>query len=483
MSRARVGLAICLVACGTAPAPAPRPQSFDPFDRDRDGQHATAHGGPDCDDADPRVAAGAAEVCSGRDEDCDGEIDEGFDCIAGTERTCGPIAGWRQDCSGTCAWLDCAPVDEGGCEGAACTPGEVESCVGACGDGQRVCNAACTWGNCTCAERCNGHDDDGDGRIDEGTWGLVTGAMAIEQQEWTMSAVATTTEQGTIAIARATTEPEVGAALLVSWTDADGRAVAPATVVSEEFTASLPDVVTVGQSIAVAYAPAFRSRVAVVAPEGVSSDFAIGERFHDPQVVWDGARIGVQGGALLQWFFLDGSQDGDEIAMEAAGYGQSVWSGSAVVLSDIGTASFVTADGALLATTELGADVRPALATDRGSVVAAAESNGQIELVKLTPDGEELWRTTAPADEPMVAQQVIPVDGGWLVVRQDDDLQAASLGGWLVDDAGVELRSPTFWTSTTCAWWLTTSGTAIGGEAVLAISFEWLGIARIGCQP
>ncbi len=52
-----------------------------PIDADRDG-HApvtTVGGttcGDDCDDADPRVFLGAPEQCNGRDDDCDGAIDE-----------------------------------------------------------------------------------------------------------------------------------------------------------------------------------------------------------------------------------------------------------------------------------------------------------------------------------------------------------------------------------------------------------------------
>jgi hypothetical protein len=46
-------------------------------DVDRDGHVAVVFGGDDCDDANARAYEGAVELCStGRDEDCDGEVDE-----------------------------------------------------------------------------------------------------------------------------------------------------------------------------------------------------------------------------------------------------------------------------------------------------------------------------------------------------------------------------------------------------------------------
>ncbi len=51
------------------------------FDKDGDGYASCASNGKgaDCDDADPKINPGAAEVCNNKDDNCNGTTDEGFD--------------------------------------------------------------------------------------------------------------------------------------------------------------------------------------------------------------------------------------------------------------------------------------------------------------------------------------------------------------------------------------------------------------------
>ena len=53
------------------------------WDIDEDGYSDVICGGEDCDDTDPEVNPGAVEICDGKDNDCDGLIDEGFEDAAG----------------------------------------------------------------------------------------------------------------------------------------------------------------------------------------------------------------------------------------------------------------------------------------------------------------------------------------------------------------------------------------------------------------
>ncbi len=120
---------------------------------------------PNCD---PRP-----ETCNGRDDDCDGAIDEGLTqacstaCGAGT-RVC--TAGTWGACSArTPSSETCNGVDDN-CNGAI-DEGLTRPCSNSCGAGTEICIMG-TWGGCSAPtptiETCNGRDDDCDGSIDEG---------------------------------------------------------------------------------------------------------------------------------------------------------------------------------------------------------------------------------------------------------------------------------------------------------------------------
>ena len=100
--------------------------------------------GGDCDDAVPAVHPLATELCNGRDEDCDDQVDEdAADRV--TTFTDADADGWGAD----------------GTDQLACpTPGAVRR-DGDCDDGVRLVNPAAT-------ELCNGRDDDCDGDVDGG---------------------------------------------------------------------------------------------------------------------------------------------------------------------------------------------------------------------------------------------------------------------------------------------------------------------------
>jgi hypothetical protein len=145
-------------------------------------------GGGDCDDTNPVTHPGAAEICDGSDNDCDGQVDEGLgssscgvgvcartvsDCVGGAAQMCVPGPARAEACNG----LDdnCnGQIDEGNPGGgAACDTGQPGICsVGTtlCRDGAIICVASAA----PRPEVCNGLDDDCDGVADDITAGSCT---------------------------------------------------------------------------------------------------------------------------------------------------------------------------------------------------------------------------------------------------------------------------------------------------------------------
>ncbi len=144
-------------------------------------------GGDDCDDANPAIHPGAAELCNGADDNCDGMIDEGC-CSAGPCTTTCDTMGTRgcnpdgspgacvappEACNG--ADDDCDGMID---DGLGCALGSAAmACTTTCGStGTRACLPGCTLDSCVPpTEACNGTDDDCDGSADDG-FACVRGA-------------------------------------------------------------------------------------------------------------------------------------------------------------------------------------------------------------------------------------------------------------------------------------------------------------------
>ncbi|MFH1434159.1 MAG: hypothetical protein ABIJ56_00445, partial [Pseudomonadota bacterium] len=125
-----------------------------PPDGEPDGD---APGEEDC------VPLPAGELCNGEDDDCDGGVDEDFDCVKGEEMDCTTECGTDGTivCTDACMFpepLVCTPpaetcngldddCDDACDNGFGCCGGESESAVcDVCGLETRTCTESCAWG-------------------------------------------------------------------------------------------------------------------------------------------------------------------------------------------------------------------------------------------------------------------------------------------------------------------------------------------------
>jgi hypothetical protein len=113
------------------------------LDKDGDGHAPIICGGDDCDDSDPTVYPGAPEICDGKDNDCNGKIDDGATCANPLFACQAGACSCRADalCGPDCVDKNTDARHCGSC-GNAC--GANLACVnGACGCTKKMCSGMC----------------------------------------------------------------------------------------------------------------------------------------------------------------------------------------------------------------------------------------------------------------------------------------------------------------------------------------------------
>ncbi|MBI2894491.1 MAG: hypothetical protein HYY06_13145 [Deltaproteobacteria bacterium] len=147
-------------------------------------------GGEDCDDADPEVNPDAVELCNGRDDDCDGRVDDGPEPPAHSQASC--VAGTWTVTGCADGWDDCDGDGSNGCEAGLETWRTCGSCELRCGTGDTCEAGAClevavamvsAGDRHTCAVRENGAvvcwGDDASGQLGDGEAGGWSGEPVL----------------------------------------------------------------------------------------------------------------------------------------------------------------------------------------------------------------------------------------------------------------------------------------------------------------
>ena len=100
------------------------------LDADGDTYESISYGGTDCDDLNSAIHPGALELCDGRDNDCDGEADEGYQFLAYYRDADGDGYGDPLVLQSSCSPVEGYVLDNTDCDDAdsAVNPGAVELC-------------------------------------------------------------------------------------------------------------------------------------------------------------------------------------------------------------------------------------------------------------------------------------------------------------------------------------------------------------------